>query len=750
MPMTNFPLVVWPIDENTYMGQIIGTEYSVIDSTPASLRKSASEFLTKAFKEDGITDPPQIDNPVLVIYTVSVQMTYREKNGVYPLPGNNRFKVAAVHGDSRQESFGQCFLPLFNRTFYYYDKTQLKSLIEHFVRDIIENGTPEDAIQYRMTVQPALDSIKVQLAQKLLSSYLDEMEVPLILKEATDQLPLPNKERKTLSRLPEIAWELEKSVSDLASRVFKDKDNLLLIGDQGVGKTTLWNDVVKVVARESKTLEQPITVWRTTSRRLISKAKYLGEWQEICDEVIEALAMVNGILWITDLAELIRCGGESPEDSVAAYLQSYIAKGQLRIIGEMRPQQVEAARALLPSFVHYFEPIKISELDAQASAKVLRHYAKYAALNFGIEVDSDALDLSFQLVNRYIKYEKSPGKHVSFFGECIKQLSHDRGSSISRDDIIRIFTGYTGLPEILLRDDIALTDHDLMEFFSQKIKGQNPILEKLCSVVQTFKAGLNDPNKPIATLLFAGPTGVGKTAATKALASYFFDAGQSKQPLFRIDMSEFQHPGHIVRLIGDLGSPGKLVQHVRANPFSVILLDEIEKAHASVFDALLTVFDEGSLTDRFGRTTDFRSSIIIMTSNLGANESNRFGFTSGDSADVSITAIKKFFRPEFFNRIDAVLSFRSLSREHVKEITKIEMEKLLDRDRIKELKLKLVFSVRLVDFIADIGFSPIYGARPIQRAIEKYVVKAITEYLQMGGSLRTLTVDYSDGLVLVR
>ena len=750
MPMTSFPLVIWPIDENTYMGQIIDTEYSVIDSTPALLRKSASEFLTKAFREDGITDPPQIDNPLLVIYTVSVQMTYREKNGVFPLPGNNRFKVAAVHGDSRQENFGQCFLPLFDRSFYYYDKAQLKSLIEHFVRDIIENGTPEEAIQYRMTVQPILDSIKVQVTQKLLSSYPDEIEVPQILKEVTDQLPLPTKERKTLSRLPEIAWELERSVSALANRVLKDKDNLLLIGDQGVGKTTLWNDVVKVVARESKALERPITIWRTTSQRLISKAKYLGEWQEICDEVIEALAMVNGILWVTDLAELIHCGGESPEDSVAAYLQSYIAKGQLRIIGEMRTQQVEAARTLLPSFVHYFEPIKISELDATASAKVLRHYAKYAATNFDIEVDSDALDLSFQLVNRYIKYEKSPGKHVSFFGECIKQLSHDKRSSISRNDIIRIFTGYTGLPEILLRDDIALTDHELMGFFSRKIKGQDPILEKLCSVVQTFKAGLNDPNKPIATLLFAGPTGVGKTAATKALASYFFDAGQSKHPLFRIDMSEFQHPGHIVRLIGDLGSPGKLVQHVRANPFSVVLLDEIEKAHPSVFDALLTVFDEGSLTDRFGRTTDFRSSIIIMTSNLGANESNRFGFTSNDSTDVSITAIKKFFRPEFFNRIDAVLSFRSLSREHVKEIAKIEMERLLDRDRIKELKLKLAFSDRLVDFIAGIGFSPIYGARPIQRAIERYVVRAITEYLQTDSSPKSLTVDYSEGAVMVR
>ncbi|MCG8311650.1 MAG: AAA family ATPase, partial [Pseudomonadales bacterium] len=559
----------------------------------------------------------------------------------------------------------------------------------------------------------------------------------------------PARERKMLSRLPEVAWEREKTVAELGRRLLDSKDNLVLVGDQGVGKTTLWNDVVKWVARESKTEEQPVTVWRTTSQRLISKAKYLGEWQEICDEVIEALALVNGILWITDLAELLRCGGESPEDSVAAYLQAYIAKGQLRLIGEMRPQQVEATRALLPSFIHYFEPVLLDELDPVAAAKVLRHYARYAAINFNIDVNNDALDLSFQLVNRYIKYEKSPGKQVRFFGECIKQLAHQKASSISRDDIIRIFTQYTGLPEILLRDDIALSDAELMAFFSRKIIGQEPILETLCNVVQTFKAGLNDPNKPIATLLFAGPTGVGKTAATKALASYFFDAGQSKHPLFRIDMSEFQHPGHIVRLIGDHESPGKLVQHVRTNPFSVVLLDEIEKADASVFDALLTVFDEGMLTDRFGRTTDFRSSIIIMTSNLGANESSSMGFHAGENTGVSITAIRKFFRPEFFNRIDAVLSFRSLSQEHVRAITKIEMMRLLDRDRIKELNLTLTFSDGLVDHIAGIGFSPIYGARPIQRAIEKHVVRALSEYLQRASNQSVAVIDFRDGQVVV-
>ncbi|MCG8316907.1 MAG: hypothetical protein MI976_27135, partial [Pseudomonadales bacterium] len=196
MAMSEFPLLVWPIDNNNYLGQIIGTDYSVVDSSPAALRRSAAEFLTKAFKEDGVVEPPQIDNPVLAIYTVSVQMTYRETSGIYPLPGDHRIQVAAVHGDSRQMNFSECFLPLFDRSFYYYDKAQLKTLIEHFVREVVENCSPEDVIQYRMTTQPALDSIKVQATAKRSASYQREAFIPQALQETTDQLPLPARERK--------------------------------------------------------------------------------------------------------------------------------------------------------------------------------------------------------------------------------------------------------------------------------------------------------------------------------------------------------------------------------------------------------------------------------------------------------------------------------------------------------------------------------------------------------------------------
>jgi len=269
------------------------------------------------------------------------------------------------------------------------------------------------------------------------------------------------------------------------------------------------------------------------------------------------------------------------------------------------------------------------------------------------------------------------------------------------------------------------------------------------------KAGINDPAKPFATLLFAGPTGVGKTAAAKALAEYFFANGQTHDPLMRIDMSEFQHPAHIGRLIGyeqgrDGATPGKLIQHVRNKPFSVILLDEIEKAHDSIFDALLSMLDEGLLTDRLGRTADFRNTIIIMTTNLGVSSGTPIGFADNRTDQVSIGDIKAFFRPEFFNRIDRVVTFDSLDRETIEQIAKRELGLLQRRPGISQRGIALRFSLRLVEEVTKVGFSPKYGARPLQRAIERLVVPVLTGWLLGKQQGDVLLVDWGDGGVEVR
>ena len=296
--------------------------------------------------------------------------------------------------------------------------------------------------------------------------------------------------------------------------------------------------------------------------------------------------------------------------------------------------------------------------------------------------------------------------------------------------VIDEFVQQTGLPELFLRDDLLLDTRKLNTYFDEKIIGQPEAIARMTEIVKIYKAGINNPYKPIATLLFAGPTGVGKTASAKALADYFFGQGQKKSPLIRIDMSEFQHPGQLSRLIGSGREVGQLVKEVRERPFAVILLDEIEKAAPSIFDALLTLLDEGLMVDAFGRLTDFRNTIIIMTSNLGASTTPAIGFQGTDRESTTYrSAIEKHFRPEFINRIDSVVYFNSINSEDLRKITLKELKDLSTREGFTKRNLQLIFNDPLVDHLVSIGFDKRYGARPLQRAIEQAIVKPMSYWL---------------------
>jgi ATP-dependent Clp protease ATP-binding subunit ClpA len=519
-----------------------------------------------------------------------------------------------------------------------------------------------------------------------------------------------------------------------------------------VGKSTISYEAIRGVVRIAKerTGGYPLTFWRTTPQRLIGKAKYLGEWQAICDEVVEALAKVNGVLVLTDTMDALKTGGSGAEDSVASYLGGYLSKGRLRLLGEATPKALEAAKGLLPAFIHKFKLLSIEEQDNRTTSVVMKRYRAYAENNYKISTSTDAMELSLQLVNRYIKYQQNPGKQVQFFSRVIRQAHHEKKESIESSFVLKQFIQYTGLPSILLDDSTPLTKQSLLSYFQERIKGQESVLEQLSTLIQSFKAGIHDPQKPIATLLFAGPTGVGKTAAAKALAEYFFANGQTHDPLMRIDMSEFQHPSQIGRLIGyDNDQPAKLIQHVRNNPFSVVLLDEVEKAHNSIFDNLLSMLDEGLLTDRFGRTVDFRNTIIIMTTNLGVKRSKGIGFTDIHGVEVSLNDIKSYFRPEFFNRIDQVLIFNGLNQSAIEQIAVRELQNLAKRPGILQRSISLRFTDALIQHVCKAGFSPEYGARPLQRAIERVVIPPLTELLLTGKERQKVEVDWTDEGVLI-
>jgi ATP-dependent Clp protease ATP-binding subunit ClpC len=252
-------------------------------------------------------------------------------------------------------------------------------------------------------------------------------------------------------------------------------------------------------------------------------------------------------------------------------------------------------------------------------------------------------------------------------------------------------------------------------------------------VVSRFRAGLNDPGRPLGVLLFSGPTGTGKTQLARLAGEYLFPGRPAKDRVLRLDMSEYSGPGATSRLLGDpFGEPSDLIKRIRRFPFAVVLLDEIEKASPEIMDALMNVFDEGRLTDAMGRVTWFRSSLIILTSNLGAAARPPVGFAASGgprSSGAAPDAIRAFFRPEMLNRIDAVVPFHALNREEIARIARAEIEALHEREGLSARGLRLRVGSRLLERVIDAGFDPLLGARPLQRQIEENIVNPLSRLL---------------------
>jgi ATP-dependent Clp protease ATP-binding subunit ClpB len=323
-----------------------------------------------------------------------------------------------------------------------------------------------------------------------------------------------------------------------------------------------------------------------------------------------------------------------------------------------------------------------------------------------------------------------------------RSRSRDRSAlvkeEVDEEDIADVVSRWTGIPVTKLMEGEVEKLIQMEERLRERVVGQDEAIEAVANAVRAARAGLQDPNRPLGSFLFLGPTGVGKTETARALAEFLFD---DEQALIRIDMSEYQEKHTVSRLIGappgyvGYEEAGQLTEAVRRRPYSVVLFDEVEKAHAEVLNVLLQLLDDGRLTDAQGRTVDFRNTIVIMTSNLGSQWITEAGLSWDEIRERVMTAVQQHFRPELLNRIDEIVIFRPLALEQIKQIVDIQLRGL--RARLAERKIELELTPAAAELIAREGFDPVYGARPLKRAIQKEIVQQL--------AVRLLRGEFKDG-----
>ena len=514
--------------------------------------------------------------------------------------------------------------------------------------------------------------------------------------------------------------------------------SLALLGPSGTGKSALVNELVYQSARPEN---GGWRVLRVSPSDFMSGTKYLGEWETKVRSMVEAVRKPRRvIIYVPHLSDLSAAGTWSKsESSVATALGPYLEDGSVVVLGESTPEEFERGLGRIPSLQRLFDRVLVNEASAEQTAAILRAVRDEEKL----PVVDQVLDQLQEAASQFFNHISRPGNAVAVLRAVI-QNARETGQPVTFRDVLESMSKSAGIPAGLLDDAVPLDQGELRAFFEQRIIGQPEAVEAVMDLVTLIKAGLTDPQKPFGVMMFIGPTGVGKTELARSLAEYIF--GNSAR-LKRFDMSEFASPDGYVRLIGGPNENGLLTDAVRQNPFSVILLDEIEKSHVNIFDLCLQIFDAGRLTDGRGREVDFRRTIVILTSNIGATApSPAFGFKPAENGQVpevdkdrTFRELTLFFRPEFLNRLDRIVQFRPLSLEVAEHIARREIDLVLQRSGIRRRSLAVEVDPAAVSLLVREGYSPHFGARPLKRTVERMVLLPVARSIS-SGALRDHTI----------
>ncbi len=501
--------------------------------------------------------------------------------------------------------------------------------------------------------------------------------------------------------------------------------SVLLVGHPGTGKSTL----IKVVARRLQA--QGLVFFEAGANDLVAGQIYVGAFEERMQRLLRELAAGKRVVWVVpDLHALLLAGGHQYSPSTALdLLLPALEGGQLRLIGECGPAGYERLVQTRPRVLSALEAVRLAPLADTETMALATTWARRHPLPDGTPLASDAtLREAAQLAEQYLGDVAPPGSLLGFLEDVRARRARDtraRGT-IGPDEMVATLAERTGLPASILDDRQNLDLSALQRVFEQRIRGQPEPITALVERVAMIKAGLTDPTRPQGVFLFVGPTGTGKTEIAKTLTEFLFG---SPQRMIRLDMSEFQTPESLARLIGGAhqGAGRALVDQIRSQPFTVVLLDEFEKANPTVWDLFLQVFDDGRLTDWQGNTADFRHAIIILTSNLagtiGSGPPLGFAEDGGGFSTAAVErAVGRAFRPEFLNRLDRVVIFRPLTRETMRGVLRRELEDVFARRGLRTRSWAVEWDETAIDFLLARGFTRDLGARPLKRAIELHLL----------------------------
>lgn len=509
----------------------------------------------------------------------------------------------------------------------------------------------------------------------------------------------------------------------------KDKRAVIIIGKSQAGKTNLLHEYVfGQVARRKQNRAGERLVWLVSPPRLISGMSFVGQWENRLTAILKEANLREHLLYFDDLLGLFLAGVSAGSDlNVAQVLKPYLERRDVRAVAEITTEAWRVVQEKDRGFAELFHVFRLPETDDDETLKIALSVRRELENNFDCRFDLDALPTALDLQRRYNREASFPGKAASFLRQVANKF---QDKLISRDDVLREYEAKSGMRVAFLDDRSKLEKSEIIAKIAEGVIGQKAAVEAAADVISIAKSRLNDTHRPLASFLFLGATGVGKTEAAKQIAAYLYGAGEK---LLRFDMNEFVSPFDVARLVGTFDQPeGLLTGAIRREPFAVVLLDEIEKAHPDVFNLLLQVLGDGRLTDAHGRTADFSNAIIILTSNLGAREADiKPGFRETNETNQSVyrQAAEKFFRPEFFNRLDKIIPFENLRREDVERIARIQMQKVFARDGFARRRCRLELEPTAIQAIVDEGYDPQLGARALKRAIEKNLIQPVAARL---------------------